>query len=109
MRGGIGHSLSPAGTAKAAIFTGIRQQPVFATLRATKAQKSEFFYAASEKGSKLFFDEPWYGAFPFLLPCEKRFQLFGDDAAKQAFFGMSRCVLQRCDVHAPSGGIREAK
>jgi hypothetical protein len=37
MRGGIGHAPSPAGTAKATIFAGIRKQPVFTALRAPKA------------------------------------------------------------------------
>jgi len=73
-----------------------------------EAHKAEFFHPASEKGSKLIFDEPRHPAFPFLLSCEKRFQLFGDDAVQQTLFWMSGCVLLRYGMHNPSGGMHVA-
>lgn len=65
--------------------------------RATK-----FCNAAFQKRSELLFNESRHRALPFLLPGEECFQLFGDNAVQQAFFGMSRSISSS-DRHAPAG------
>jgi len=69
MRGSFRHSSSTARRTKRTTLARIRQQPVSTALRAPEAQKAEFFYAASQKGSKRLFDEPRYSAIPFALSC----------------------------------------
>src|SRR2546425_13088072 len=50
--------------------------------------------------SSTFLDESRDWAVTLLLPGEKSFELFGDDAVQHAFFGMMRCVLNRGCKHA---------
>ena len=68
-----------------------------------------FRNSTGQVGSELFLDEPSDGAFPLLLPGEKRLELFGDDVVQHGLFRFARNILEVPNRHAEASSSGTAR